>query len=85
MLTTTQVRAIIRKHKTVHAVWDPIYTNKTNKNPGNVRSVKCYFLNNTALLKALQKAAGAENVKLTDGATHYAALGPGITVKCVLA
>jgi hypothetical protein len=86
MLTTRQVRAIIRKHNpSTHPVWDPIYTNKTKSNPGNVRTVKCYYHSNTALLKALQQAAGAQNVKLTTGAQHYYALGPGITVKCVLA
>jgi len=80
MLTTTQVRAIIRKHKTV-TIWDPIWTNKTSKNPGNVRSVKCYFLDDMALVSALRNAAGAENVRITDS-EH--SMGPGITVKCIL-
>ena len=83
MLTTTQVRAIIRKHKTV-SIWDPIWTNKTRKNPGNQRSVKCYFLDNYDLLDALIVAAGKENVKVTPGAQYSSALGPAITVKCNL-
>ena len=85
MLTTLEVRAIIRKHNpSIHPVWDPIYTNKTRKNPGNLRSVKCYYLNNKKLLNALRRAAGKQNVTLTPGADWYGALGPAITVKCML-
>ena len=84
MLTTLQVRAIIRKHTDSQFV-DPIYTNKTRKNPGNQRTVKCYYYRNAKLLKALQKAAGKQNVNLTVGGKWYGAQGPGITVKCVLA
>ena len=80
MLTTTQVRAIIHKHQKFNF---GIYTNKTAKYTGSIRRVKCYFQGNNKLLRALKRAAGAENVTLTAGAPHYMGL-PGITVKCVL-
>jgi len=39
---------------------------------------------NTKLLIALQKAAGKQNVTLTEGGDSYYSGGPGIIVKCVL-
>lgn len=80
MLTTTQVRAIIHQHSTNTY---GIYTNKTAKHTGPLRRVKCYFRNNYALLRALEKAAGAENVTVTPGGSYYGGQ-PGITVKCVI-
>jgi hypothetical protein len=81
MLTTKQVRAIINQHSTSTY---GVYTNKTTKYTGPNRRVKCYFKNNIKLLKALQKAAGKENVTLTEGGNGYCSGGPGITVKCVI-
>jgi len=81
MLTTKQVRAIINQHSTSTY---GIYTNKTAKHTGPERRVKCYFRNNVKLLTALQKAAGASNVTLTEGSSHFRGGGPGITVKCVI-
>ena len=82
MLNTKQVRSIIAKHSDSSY---GVYTNKTAGDMSNRRRVKCYFKNNVQLLKALQKAAGAGNVTLTEGAQHYYAPGPAIVVKCVLA
>ena len=81
MITTKQVRAIMRQHTTNTY---GIYTNKTRAHTGTERRVKCYFRNNTNLLIALQKAAGAENVKVTDGGNGPWAGGPAIVVKCLL-
>jgi len=81
MITTKQVRAIINKHAPNSY---GVYTNKTAKYTGQIRRVKCYFRNNVKLLKALQKAAGKENVTLTAGGVGAYGGMPGITVKCVL-
>ena len=80
MLTTTQVRAIIRQYR---ANDYEVYTNKTAGHKGPERRVKCYYRDNVALLAALEKAAGKENVTLTAGASYYGG-GPGITVKCII-
>ena len=87
LLTTTQVRNIMRANG-----GEPRYTNKTTAHKGNIRRVKAYYYGNQTMLKALQKACGAENVTLTDGGDSYpAGFGygysgqPGVTVKCVLA
>jgi len=81
MLNTKQVRAIINKHSSSTY---GLYTNKTTGDTSNLRRVKCYFRNNVKLLSALQKAAGAKNVKLTTGSlSHFG--HPAIIVKCVLA
>jgi hypothetical protein len=82
MLTTKQVRAIIAQHTTDSY---GVYTNKTKDHKGPQRRVKCYFQDNVALYRALQKAAGKDNVTLTPGADGYYNMGPGIVVKCVLA
>jgi hypothetical protein len=81
MLTTKQVRAIIAQHG---ANYYGVYTNKTTKDTSNRRRVKCYFQDNVALYRALQKAAGKDNVTLTPGADGYYPMGPGIVVKCIL-
>jgi hypothetical protein len=81
MLNTKQVRAIIAQHSTSSY---GVYTNKTKSDPSNIRRVKCYFRGNVKLLKALQKAAGKQNVTLTQGGDSYYSAGPGIIVKCVL-
>ena len=85
LLTTTQVRNIMRSEG-----GEPRYTNKTTGYTGNIRRVKAYYYGNQKMLKALQKACGAENVTLTDGGDlsgfGYGYSGqPGVTVKCVLA
>lgn len=81
MLNTKQVRAIIAQHSDSSY---GVYTNKTTGDMSNRRRVKCYFRNNTKLYFALQKAAGVENVKITEGGNYYGGR-PGIVVKCVLA
>jgi hypothetical protein len=81
MLNTKQVRNIIAKHSTSSY---GVYTNKTTGDTSDCRRVKCYFRSNTKLLAALRKAAGVENVRLTEGAQHFYGGGPAIIVKCVL-
>ena len=81
MLTTKQARAIIAQHSTRSY---GVYTNKTKGDASNIRRVKCYFRGNTKLLIALQKAAGKQNVTLTEGAVGMYTGGPGIIVKCIL-
>ena len=84
MLTTTEVRKIIRKHTTGADIW----TDKPvphRSYTGSLRRVKCYFDGNGVLLRALQKAAGSGNVTVTRG-NPYSMYnrGPGIVVKCLL-
>jgi hypothetical protein len=81
MLNTKQVRAIIAKHSDSSY---GVYTNKTTGDMSSRRRVKCYFGGNVKLLKALQKAAGADNVTLTAGDGSMR-VGRAIIVKCVLA
>lgn len=81
MLTTTQVRNIIRKNS--ESTYG-IYTNKTRDDNSLRRRVKCYFRGNVKLLVELQRAAGAGNVKLTEGSNSCFGGGPAIVVKCVL-
>jgi hypothetical protein len=81
MITTQQVRDIIRTHRPDAL----IYTNKTTGYKGPERRVKCYFRDDTELLAALKKAAGADNVSVTAGGDGYYSIGQGIVVKCVLA
>ena len=80
MITTQQVRDIIRTHRPGAL----IYTNKTTGHKGPERRVKCYYRGDTELMSALQKAAGADNVTLTAGGDGYYSVGQGIVVKCVL-
>jgi hypothetical protein len=80
MITTQQVRDIIRTHRPGAL----IYTNKTTGHKGPERRVKCYYRGDTELMSALQKAAGAENVSVTAGGDGYYSTGQGIVVKCVL-
>ena len=81
MITTRQVRDIIRTHRPDAL----IYTNKTTGYKGPERRVKCYFRDDKELLAALKKAAGADNVSVTAGGDGYYSIGQGIVVKCVLA
>ena len=84
MLTTTQARAIIRKHVNIN-FWNPMWTNKTSKNPGNVRSVKVYFNGDVShpLVKELLRAgADLDDLNFTTG-SEYAAV-EGLTVRCIL-
>jgi hypothetical protein len=84
MLTTKEVRKIIRKHTTGADIW----TDKPvphRSYTGTLRRVKCYFDNNGVLLRALQKAAGRDNVTVTRGNPYNRFdRGPGIVVKCLL-
>ncbi len=86
LLTTLQVRKIMRKHG-----GEPVYTNKTTGYEGRHRRVKAYYFGNEKMLKALQKKCGKKNVTLTDGGSSYpSGFGysgglPGVTVRCVLA
>lgn len=87
LLTTLQVRKIMRKHG-----GEPLYTNKTTGDTSNIRRVKAYYYGNKKMLKALQKKCGQKNVTLTSGGGDslsgfgYGYSGqPGVTVRCVLA
>lgn len=85
MLTTLEVRAIMKSHISA-SYWNPIYTNKLAK-PGQ-RSVKCYMPEDTvaeSLLTELRQKAGAENVKVTEGAPYFGGIGPAIIVRCLMA
>jgi len=75
MLTTKQVRAIMRKHNPYRTLW----TNKTTGDNSNIRRVKCYYYNNRdrALYDELVQKTGLENVRVTSEG--------GLTVRCVLA
>lgn len=81
MLTTKQVRAIIRKHIPNAGSWyNPIWTNKVKDL--TVRNVKCYDAgDNTALIAELQQLAGTENVRTTPPAGNWSHAG-GIIVTC---
>lgn len=83
MLTTKQVRNIMRNHLTSTY---GLYTNKTTGDTTNIRRVKCYMPRDNReankLLNALRKAAGAENVKTTSGSASYGFGRMGITVRC---
>lgn len=81
MLTTKQVRAIIKQHSISSR---HIFTNKTTGHTGSDRRVKIYFNNDIALLKVLQKAAGKDNITLTKGGDSIYSRGPGLTVKCII-
>lgn len=78
MLTTKQVRNVMRNH-----LFDSrdIWTNKTTGDKTNIRRVKCYMPQDNRkankLLADLKKAAGAENVRITNGDWRM-----GITVRC---
>ena len=85
MLTTKQVRNVMRKHLTSTY---GLYTNKTKDDTTNIRRVKCYMPRNTkeamALLTELRNLAGPSNVNVTSGDHPYGACRPGITVRCVV-
>jgi hypothetical protein len=81
MLTTTQVRAIMRENGGF-----PAYTNKSAGHTGNIRRVKAYYNGNAKMLAALREKCGISNVNLTDGASYVR--GPSlraVTVRCTLA
>lgn len=85
MLTTKQVRNVMRKHLTSTY---GLYTNKTKDDTTNIRRVKCYMPRNTkeamALLSELRNLAGPSNVNVTSGDHSYGYGRPGITVRCVV-
>jgi hypothetical protein len=80
MITTKQVRAIIRKHVPNSGTWyNPVWTNKWNDT--NQRSVKVYNSGDTAaLLQELRDLAGPENVRIVPNDNYCDA----ITVRCVI-
>ena len=80
MLTTKQVRAIIRKHDPdLGSLYSPIWTNKWDDT--NKRSIKIYDSGDTAaLLQELRALAGAENVRIVPNDNYCDA----ITVRCVI-
>ena len=84
LLTTLQVRKIMRKHG-----GEPVYTNKTTGDTSNNRRVKAYYFDNKAMVKALQKKCGKKNVKVTEGTEYpysYDCYGlRSVIVRCVLA
>ena len=79
MISTLQVRTIIRKHFNSNS--PTMWTNKTKGHKGLNRRVKCYaFGNYQPLLSELRSAAGAMNVTVGGGGYYCS-----IIVKCVLA
>jgi len=82
MATTTEIRSIMR-----HFGCDTIYTNKTRKNPGVARRVKCVAPCDikvyARLLNELIRTVGAENVSCHTNERFDWAL-PSITVACDL-
>lgn len=78
MITTKQVRNLIRTHRPDAL----IYTNKTTGHKGPERRVKCYFRNDRELLVLLSIAAGPENVYTTAGGGYMYSPGAAIIVKC---
>jgi hypothetical protein len=78
MITTRQVREIIRAHRPTAT----IYTNKTTGHQGPERRVKCYFRDDTELMAKLMAAAGSNNVYTTEYYGYGAR--PALIVKCVL-
>jgi hypothetical protein len=84
MLTTRQVRDILKQHVNQN-VFNPFWTNKTRKDPGNLRTVKVYLEGNTSrVIHALIKAGvNIDDINVTDG-SEYRGIG-GLTVRCILA
>lgn len=85
MLTTKQVRNIMRKHLTSTY---GLYTNKTAGDTTDIRRVKCYMPRNTkegmSLLSELRASAGVSNVNVTKGEHSWGYGRPGITVRCII-
>jgi len=79
MVTTKQVRDVMRKHGVSSC---EIWTNKYQGWPSDKRTVKCYFNRRNAMVEELIALAGADNVKVTPGAGHCYS-GLGIVVYCV--
>ena len=77
MITTIQVRSIMRNHSIT-----TIYTNK-NKNS---HTVKCYMPRDSviaqALLKDIEQHVSADNIKISDISYHQI---PSIIVTCIKA
>lgn len=84
MLTTRQVRDILKQHVQQN-VFNPFWTNKTRKNPGNLRAVKVYLDGDTSrVIQALVRAGVAlDDINVTAG-SEYRGTG-GLTVRCILA
>jgi hypothetical protein len=84
MLTTRQVRDILKQHVQQN-VFNPFWTNKTRKNPGNLRAVKVYLEGNTSrVIHALVRAGvDLNDINVTAG-SEYRGIG-GLTVRCILA
>jgi hypothetical protein len=77
LLTTLQVRAIMRANG-----GKPAYTNKTKGYTGQHRRVKAYYRSNAAMVSALQRACGVENVTVTNRNDPHGFAG--VTVKCYI-
>lgn len=85
MITTKQVRAIIRKHNRDTGYRSMgIWTNKVGT--GDARSVKIYACDSTPeMIAELQEAVGAKNVRLTNGVAGWGTRREeGLTVRCVI-
>ena len=85
MLTTKQVRDIMRRHINTN-IWNPMWTNKTGKNCGDVRSVKAYFngdVTHPMIKELLQAGADLDDLNFTAGSEYNGI--EGLTVRCRLA
>jgi hypothetical protein len=85
MLTTKQVRDIMRRHINPN-IWNPMWTNKTSKNCGNVRAVKAYFngdVTHPMIKELLQAGVDLDDLNFTAGSEHNGL--EGLTVRCRLA
>jgi hypothetical protein len=77
MITTTQVRSIMRNHSIT-----TIYTNKNKNN----HTVKCYMPRDSviaqALLKDIEQHVSSDNIKISNISYHQI---PSIIVTCIKA
>ena len=78
MLTTIQVRAIMRKH----GFGGTLYTNKSAGHEGRERRVKMYGHGTAALQKELAQAGGADTLTFTFNMGYNET--DGLTVRCLL-
>ena len=78
MLTTTQVRAIMRKHGHRGDIW----TNKSAGHEGRERRVKIYGHGTAAMQKELARAGGADTLTFTVNMGYNET--DGLTVRCLL-
>ena len=87
MVTTREVRAVMRKYDS----WYTIYTNKTTGDTSRRRRVKCYKPGDAkkadALLKELRELAGEENVTVytPNVLRPWCNTHDSVVVKCELA